>query len=132
MTDYSSCTKEDLLDVLKHIDKDSYPEKVEEIHRLLSQSCISNKSSLSRSKQSAKAGFKLNSKLLSVLVVYSVLFTIIKLALMFTLWIDFLRRWEGVIMWGFFVGFLIIAYLNGLLNIYDESVRRKRKFDKED
>lgn len=131
MTDYSGCTKEDLLDVLKHIDKDSYPEKVEEIHRLLSQPCISNKSSLSRSSQSAKAGFKLNSKLLSVLVVYLILLSIIKLALIFTLWIDFKRRWEGVIVWSPLIGFLIIAYLNSLLNIYDESVRRKRKVDEE-
>lgn len=123
--DYESCSKEDLLDVLNHIDQVRYPERVAEIQRVLKDPKWLAKVEEDKEKKLAKTKlnkFHINRRLLIPVLVFSVYVLSLRLVGFFTRHADFWETYNKYNLgYAIPIVFILFFIINALFNNHDKK-----------
>lgn len=125
MPDYESCSKEDLLDVLNHIDRDRYPERVGEIERVLKDPRWLAKIEKDKKKKLAKEEenkFQLNGRLVIPTIVFATYLLSLRIVGFFTQDADFWETYNKYNLgYAIPIGLVLLLIVNALFNNYDKK-----------
>lgn len=128
MPDYFKCTREELLDVLQQIDGDSYPERVTEVHRVLSDPEWLQVDKNGDKGSDSNKSFLINAKLIIPFVVFVISAKLLGFIYTVIPSIQIIETYEAHLKWGIPLLFVFFLYINAGLN-YLEGKRLAAKLE---
>lgn len=125
---YESCSREALLDVLNHIDRESYPERVTEIERILKDEQWLARDKLRTQAQKERNKIHLNEKLCIPVIIFTLVILGLRLCgFIFpnaSIWESFNENNLGYLIP---IGIILLFLINTFLNYRDEKTTSKQK-----